>query len=377
MQTKKILLLCVTSQNVFTFRRGLIKELQQNDLDVSVVAFDEDYKCEIEKMGVDFYCIQDKNRSTNPLKILSLQKKYYELIYQISPDIVFTFMLKPNIFGVMAAKQAGVKDIYSMVEGAGDVFINNSLKWKIVRFVVCKLYKHAFKHSQKIFFLNTDDKEEFINRHLLKAEQCEIIHGIGVDLQKFAYAPIKNTRTFLMIARMLKTKGVLEYCKCARLVKKQYPDAIFNYLGSEGNIKIADIQEYIDDGSINYLGITKDVRPYLEDCTVFVLPSSYREGLPMSIMEAEAIGRAIITTDNVGCRETVVNGYNGFLVECKNYQQMAEKSIYMIENSKTTLQFGENSRKFAEEHFDHTKINKKIYGFIVNNSFKKEFYLHN
>lgn len=114
---------------------------------------------------------------------------------------------------------------------------------------------------------------------------------------------------------MLKTKGVMEYCECARIVKQKYPDAVFNYLGSEGTVKIADIQEYIDDGSINYLGKTKDVRPYLEDCSVFVLPSCYREGVPMSIMEAESVGRAIITYDNIGCRETVIDGYNGFLID--------------------------------------------------------------
>lgn len=357
---KKILLLCVTSQNVITFRAGLIKTLQKNGFTISVIAFDDEYKEEIDMLNVDFYCIKEKNRGMNPLKILSLKGKYKKLIQKINPDIVFTFMLKPNTFGVMAAKSAGVKNIYSMVEGAGDVFIHNSLKWKIVRFVVCRLYKKAFKSSKKVFFLNNDDKTEFIQRKLVKTEQCEVVHGIGVDLDKFSFKPIKNDRTFLMVARMLETKGVYEYCECARLVKQRYPDAVFNYLGSEGTVKLSNIQEYIDDGSINYLGTTKDVRPHLENCLLLLL-SSYREGMPMSIMEAQAVGRAVITSDNVGCRDTVIDGYNGFLVAQKDYEAMAEKCIWAIENFEQVKVLGRNARRFAEERFDSKRINRFIY----------------
>ena len=159
---------------------------------------------------------------------------------------------------------------------------------------------------------------------------------------------------------MLKTKGVFEYCQCARIVKQKYPDATFNYLGGEGTVKLADIQEYIDDGSITYLGTTKDVRPHLENCLLLLL-SSYREGLPMSIMEAEAVGRGIITSDNVGCRDTVKDGYNGFLVAQKDVQAMADKCIWAIENLERAREMGNNARKFAEEHFDSKKINEKIF----------------
>lgn len=355
---KKILLLCSTSGSVVGFRKTLIEKLQNEGFDVSVIAFDVEYKQEIEERGISFYCIEDKNRGTNPLKILSLKSKYKKLVKEIAPDVVFSFMLKPNTFGVLAAKAAGVKNIYSMVEGAGDVFINNSLKWKIIRFVVCRLYKKAFKSAQKVFFLNQDDKKEFIKRKLVKEEQCElIIGGIGVDLEKFAFKPPKNNRTFLMVARMLKTKGVLEYCKAARIVKQKYSDATFNYLGAEGTLKIADIQEYIDDGSVNYLGTTKDVRPYLEEATAYVLPS-YREGKSVSIMEAEAIGRAIITKDVPGCRESIVENYNGFFAN--TVEEIAQKVSWLIENPGEAIRMGENSRKFAEENLDYRKINQRI-----------------
>lgn len=360
----KILLLCVSSQSVINFRQTLIKKLQAEQYLVSVVAFDEDYKKEVEDLDVDFYCIQDKNRSLNPLKVLSLKSKYYKLIKEIAPDIVFSFMLKPNTFGVMAAKKANVKKIFSMVEGAGDVFIKNTLKWKVIRSVVCLLYKRAFIYSNKVFFLNNDDKQEFVERKLVKEEQGVVIHGIGVDLEKFAFKPMKNQKTFLMIARMLRTKGVLEYCQTARIVKEKYPDAIFNYLGAEGDLKLADIQEYIADGSVNYLGTAKDVRPYIEDCTALLLLSSYREGLPMSIMEAQSVGRAIITSNNVGCRDTVIDGVNGFLVEQRDYKTMAEKCIWVIKNPEKVEEMGKNARAFAEENFNQEKTNRALFGII-------------
>ena len=361
---KKILLICTQSNQICGFRKSLIETLQANDFCVSAIAFDDRERLQIEKMGVNFFCINGANRSLNPFKMLSLKKKYLGVIRQVEPDIVFTFMLKPNVFGVKAAKKAGVKNIYSMVEGAGDVFINNTLKWRLVRTLVCKMYRSSFKYVRKVFFLNTDDKKEFLTRKLVKEQQCGIIKGIGVDLEHFDQKPIKNDRTFLMIARMLTTKGVMEYCQAARLVKQKYPDVVFNYLGAEGTVKLVDIQEYIDEGSICYLGTTKDVRPYLEACTAFILPSFYREGLPMSIMEAESVGRPIITTDNVGCRDTVVDGYNGFLIEKNNVQQLVEKIEEIINNIPRTMEMGKNSRLFAEEHFDQKSINKQILSII-------------
>lgn len=359
----KILLICTTSGSVANFRRTLIEKLQSENYEVGAVAFDGENKQLIEQRGVKFFCVNDSNRGTNPFKVFSLKRKYFNVIKRFQPDIVFTFMMKPNIFGVRAAKKAGVKKIYSMVEGAGDVFINNGLKWKLIRFAVCKMYKKAFKITNRVFFLNGDDKAEFISRKLVKESKAEQISGIGVDLKHFAEKPLKNYRTFLMIARMLKTKGVIEYCRAARLVKRKYPDAVFNYIGGEGNIKVADIREYIDDKSINYLGVTKDVRPYLEDCAVYVLPS-YREGMPVSIMEAEAVGRAVIATNVQGCRSAVKDGYNGYLVEKGSVDGLAEKMLFFLENKDKIEEMSAAGRVLAEEHFDKDKINEKIFGIV-------------
>ena len=361
----KILLACSKSSVVTTFRKKLIEKLLFLGHEVHASAFDNEFEKEIRGLGVEFHCLNDANRSLNPFKIFSLKKKYIKLIKKINPDLVFTFMLKPNIYGVQGAKKAGVESIYSMVEGAGDVFINNGLKWKLIRKYVCHGYKKAFKHSKKVFFLNQDDKKDFIKRGLVKEEQCEIVHGIGIDLDRFTQSPLKNKNSFLMVARLLKTKGVFEYCEAAKIVKTKYPDAIFNLLGPEGTTKAVDLKEYIETGIINYLGSTNDVVPFYEETSINVLPS-YREGLGLVNAEAGAIGRPSITCDTNGTRDTVVDGYNGFLVPVKNAEALAEKMIYFLENPDKIEEMGKNARKFAEENFDQRKINEHICNIILN-----------
>ncbi len=351
------------SVNVINFRKNLIKFLEEKGHSVCIIAHDNLREKEIRDLGADFYCVKQDNRGLNPFAILKYRKNLTKIIKKENPDAVFTFQLKPNTFGVKSAKKAGVKNIYSMVEGLGDVYIKTGLKWKVIRSVVNKLYRSAFKISKAVFFLNNDDKKEFIDRKLVSKDKCHIVYGIGIDLSHFEFKPIKSTSNFLMVARMLRTKGLYEYLECARLVKQKYPDAVFNYLGAEASEKIVDIQEYIDDGSINYLGTTSDVRPYLEDSSVLVLPT-YREGMPVSVMEAESVGRAIITTNAVGAKETVVDGYNGFLVQVKNVNDLAEKVIYFLENKEKIKVMGQNARTFAEQNFDVNKINAQIYKVI-------------
>ena len=356
---KKILLICVSSQNVITFRSGLIGALQGNGYEVSVVAFDDNYRSEIEELGVTLYCVNDSNRSTNPFRVLSLKKKYYNIIERVQPDIVFTFMLKPNIFGIPAAKKAGVKRICAMVEGAGDVFIYNTWKWKLVRLFVCWLYKKSFRIARKVFFFNDDDITEFCKRKLVKLMQCEKTAGVGVDIERFSFQPIKNQRSFLMIARMIKSKGIFEYCEAARQVKRQYPDAEFLYIGEESEVTMKDVQTYIEDGSVQFLGLQKDVRPYLQECTALILPS-YREGFGLVNAEAGATGRAAITCNTVGTKETVKDGYNGFLVEVGDVSSIVEKIIYFIEKPEEAVRMGKNSREMAEKEFDRKIVNRKV-----------------
>lgn len=360
----KYLLIATRSKEIMNFRKTFIEYLIEKGHSVSVIAFDGERKEDIEKLNAKVFVIEQDNRGLNPFSILSFKKQVKKIVKAEKPDVVLTYQLKPNTLAVNVSKKAGAKKVYSMVEGLGDVYIKNGLKWKLIRAVVNFLYKQSFKKAEKVFFLNNDDKQEFIQRKLIKAVKCIVINGIGVDLKHFEQKPLKNYNTVLMVARMLKSKGVLEYLECARQVKKVIPSATFNYLGGEGDITKEDIKEYIDDGSINYLGVVKDVRPYLEDCSVFVLPTYYREGLPMSIMEAESVSRAIITTNSVGAKETVKNGYNGFLIQTKNVNQLTEKVLYLLENKDKLKEMGQNSRTFAEQNFDKEIINNEIYQIV-------------
>lgn len=359
---KKIVLVCNTSGNVVGFRRDLILRLQQ-EYDVSAIAFDNDYQKEARELGVDFYCVGSSNRSLNPFKVLALKKKYYKIIKSINPDVVFTFMLKPNIYATIAAKKAGVKKIFSMVEGAGDAFTYDTFKWRIIRKYISKKYKKAFNIVQKVFFLNEDDRKQFIHEGIVGESKTDIVHGIGINLNKFEYKPIVNNARFLMVAKMNVAKGVYEYCRAAKKVKEKYPDAVFEFLGAEGNISLADVKDYIDQGILTHSGFTKDVRPYLEKCTVLVLPS-YREGLPISVLEAESVGRPIITTRTNGCIDCVKDGYNGFLVNVKEVGSLAEKMTYFIENPEKAQEMGKNARAFAEENFDQKIVNEKLFAEI-------------
>ena len=246
----KILLLCSKSSVVINFRKKLIEKLQENGHQVCALAFDNEHEETIRERNVEFHYFNDANRSLNPFKILSLKNRYAKVIKEINPDLVFTFMLKPNIYGVQGAKKAGITNVYSMVEGAGESFVHNSLKWKIIRFVIFCGYKKAFKISKKIFFLNEDDKREFVEKGLADEAKSVLINGIGVDLEKFSQKPIKNKDHFLMIARLVKEKGVFEYCEAAKIVKAKFPCAKFGLLGSEGTVTAQDLKSYIEEGII-------------------------------------------------------------------------------------------------------------------------------
>ena len=356
----RALLICPNSSVFIRFRKKLIKKLQDLGHTVCGLGFDNEYEEEIKALGVEFHYFNDANRSLNPFKILTLTKRYAKAIKEINPDLIFTFMLKPNIYGVLGAKKAGYDNIYSMIEGAGDTFNNTGLKWWLIRKFVCGGYKKSLKHSKKVFFLNSDDREEFTNRGFVTEEQCEQIPGIGIDFERFEFKPVSNETTFLMISRLIESKGIYDYCDAAKIVKKKYPNATFNLVGKEYSVTRETLKEYIDSGIINYLGETRDVKPYFQACSVHVLPTYYREGLVTVNMEASATGRAVITCDNIGTRETVIDGYTGFIVPKRDINAIAEKMIYFLENPSEVHKMGANARKYAEENFNQEIINERI-----------------
>ena len=362
---KKVLLLCVTSQDIYNFRMPLIKSLLSQGCVVAAVAFDNAYENELAIDGLRLFFVKNSNRDTNPFSMIRLKREYKRIIREIEPDIVLTFMAKPNTVGVLAAKECGIKNVFCVVEGAGEAFGDKSFKMRVIKRVLCSLYKRAFRFAQAVFFLNDDDMREFISLKILEPNKAKRINGVGVDLEKFSFVPFEQSSdAFVMAARMLKTKGVIEYCECAKRVKEHFPSAIFYYLGSKGDLDANSIKEYIDSGVIDYRGNVKDVRPYFSKSIAFVLPSYYREGLPMSIMEAESMGRCIITSDSVGCRDTVKDGLNGFLVEPKNSKDLADKCMLLLNNKELAKEMGLCARKYAEQYYDQKIINELFLSYL-------------
>lgn len=362
---KKIVLICGATYSVVKFRYDLVQKMKQCGFEVSIIALDNKYVDEINTWGVNFYCINSNSRSVNPIEKLLLIRKIKKRLDLIKPDIVFSFQTAPIIIGTLAAKKSKIKNIYAKLEGAGDVFVYNSFKWKTLRLIICALYKYVFKKVKKVIFENNDDKNEFVRRKLITLDKCVVIKSVGVDIDKYSYKEFTNYNTFLMIARLKPSKGVIEYCDAARIVKKKHPEAKFKYIGDELTLKISDIQKYIDDNTIEYLGYIDNIIPYLEDCFVHVLPS-YREGFGLVTIQAGSIGRTSIVTDVEGSRDAVINNKTGYIVPSKNVDALVEKMIYALEHVEEMIKMGKNARELVVSNFDCRMINSLIVEEIEN-----------
>ena len=251
-----------------------------------------------------------------------------------------------------------------MVAGLGSVYRGSGIKNKMVRFVMSTLYKSAFKRCKKIFFQNNDDRKMLVEAGLLKDEQIVMIHGSGVNLENFSVVPLPEKPTFLYIGRLIKDKGVGEYLAACREIKRMYGEKVRcllvgPYDSNPSALKPEELEPLVKAGIVEYYGEQSDVRPYIEQTSVYVLPS-YHEGTPKTVLENMAMGRAIITTDAPGCRETVVQGKNGYLVEVKNVCAVVDKMKYLIEHPKVVESMAVESRKMAEELFDVNKVNDTI-----------------
>lgn len=360
----EVLILSSHAQSIFFYRKNMINAMQENGHQVIVAAPEkkDSVKEDFEKINVEYKEIKFLNKTgTNPLKDLLALFYLFILIRKIKPDRIFTYQAKTNIYGTLAARMAFIKDIYIFMGGLGSVIRNENPS--IVQKILKLQYKVSFSAAKKVFVQNNDDLDLLVDNNILTKNKVTMINGSGVNLNYFKQKKIKNENTFLLIARIIRDKGIMEYIKAAEIVKDKYPDADIQLLGyfdtNPTAIKKETIKKYEDKNIINYLGSTDDVRPYLENTFVFVLPS-YHEGTPKSVLEAMAVGRAIITTDAPGCRETVIEGENGFLIPVKNYEKLAEKMIWMLENREQAKKMGEKSREICKNKFDVKKVNADI-----------------
>ena len=371
-QNKKIVLIGTAASSTINFRSDLIKELQQNSYKVYV--FSSEYTSQeleaIQSLGSIPMTYKLNRSGLNPIADIKSTLALANEIRKIKPDLVFCYFSKPVIFGTLAAKLARVPKVIGMLEGLGYTFTEQprsiSRKTKLIKKAQIYLYKLALPQLDKLIFLNPDDPKDLLRKHNIKVKQAEILGGIGLNLSDYSFSnDYPKDITFIFVARLLAEKGIHDYIAAAKIVKDSYPEIKFVVLGAVdkealGALRDSELKQVVENDIIQYPGHVNNVAEWIAKSSVFVLPSYYREGVPRSIQEAMAIGRAVITTDVPGCRETVVNGVNGFLVEKWNPQALAEKMTYFIENPEQVAIMGNKSYKIAQEKFDANEVNERL-----------------
>ena len=356
----RILISTNTAWNIHNFRAGLIRAFLEHGFEVIAASPVDAYSPRLAELGCRHLSLPMDNKGTSPFKDLGLFLRYLLLLRRERPDVYLGYTIKPNIYGSLAAHLLHIP-VVNNVSGLGTAFIAKS--W-LTRFVKA-LYRLALRSSATVFFQNEDDRALFVERKLVQHNQTTLLPGSGIDLEQFrpeqTKYPQPGAPCFLLIARLLWDKGVGEFVDAARIVKTRFPNARFQLLGfldaeNRTAISKSTVNEWVRDGSIEYLGVTDDVRPYIAASDCVVLPS-YREGTPRTLLEAAAMGKPLIATDVPGCREVVEHGKNGFLCEVQNPADLAEKILDFIDLSdEERIQMGQASRVKVEREFDENIV---------------------
>lgn len=362
---KKILMIASKAKAHINFRGDLTKEIINKGYEVTVIVPHDLYKEELEKIGVKVVVMPYNKNSTSIKDNLSTIDKIGEIIKNEKPDLIFAYTIKPIILGSIAAKKCKINNMYSMVTGLGHIYSDNSLKTRIIRLICGMGYRYAFKLNKKVIFQNQDDIDEVVRRHYVKRNKCELVDGSGVNMQRFKRSPLPEEHIFLMVSRVLKEKGVIEYFEAAKIMKEKYHDQVhFMFVGEIDKTNYAvdtdKLQKYVDAGIVELIPETDDVPSFIEKCRYFVLPTYYREGVPRVNLEALSMGRPIITTNMPGAKETVIDKKNGLFVKTRDPNDLAEKMEWMINNPKMVLKMAKKSHQLCKEKFEVSIINKKM-----------------
>jgi len=361
----RIVLIVPYSKYYIHFSWNLVEILAAGGNEVIAMAPDDEFRGELESIGVRFIQVPLNNTGMNPFYDVYGLYKLTAILQAVRPDRVLCYSIKPVLYGTMASRLARIKHVSSFITGLGYVFIGTTAKHRILLGLIKQMYKLALKRCDEVFFENPDDLELFRSLHLLKDNQTAyVVQGSGVDLDKFAFTPPRtDPLTFLMISRIIRDKGIHEFVEAARIIKAGYPRVRFRILGpfdhNPSAIGQEVMREWVNQGLIEYPGETRDVRPFIAESSVFVLPS-YREGTPKSTLEAMAMGRPVITTDVPGCRETVRHNGNGFLVAAQDSAALAAAMEIFILNPALIPAMGLKSREIAAAKYDVRKVNDYI-----------------
>lgn len=362
----RVLVLSSHTPSLFWFRVDLMQEMQQEGCEVIAAGQmpEAGWQERFASIGVTYRQIRVSRNGLNPLDDIQTYFSIKRLLKEIRPDKIFVFQAKTIAYGCRAAASLGITEIYTLLAGLGSVYLGHGMKNRLVKFVMSTLYKQAFKRSRKVFFQNHDDKSTMIGEGLLSGDQVVMIHGSGVNVEHFTPTDIPSKPTFLFIGRLIRDKGVGEYLEACQKIKHLYYDRVRcmlvgPYDSNPSALKPEELQPLVDQDVIEYFGEQTDVRPFISQCSIYVLPS-YHEGTPKTVIEAMAMGRAIITTDVPGCRETVIDGRNGYLVAVKNVDAIVDKMVYLVEHPELVENMGKESREMACGIFDVKKVNDTI-----------------
>lgn len=361
----RVLVLSSFTKSLFWFRMEFMQALLEAGHEVYALGSDDDdtYRREFQKRGIHYDSFSVSRNGLSPWEDWRTYRELRAAIEAIAPDKVFVYQAKTIVYGCPAAKRAGVGEVYPLVAGLGSIFRSGGIRNHLIQQVLKIQYRRAFALSSRVFFQNADDRDLLVSLGLVPREKAAMLHGSGVNLDHFADTPIPSGPSFLFVGRLIADKGVIEYLEACRVIKQRYPSVrcllVGPYDSNPSSLTPADLEPYISDQVIEYVGEQSDVRPYIRACSVFVLPS-YHEGTPKSVLEAMSMGRAIITTDAPGCRETVDDGKNGFLVPTKDTEALASRMEQFVLSELLSARMGRESRRIAEERFDVHKVNKVI-----------------
>lgn len=361
----KIAVLSSHTSSLFWFRMDMMKDFIKNGHAVIALGSEPeaDWKGKFEEYNIDYRQLKVDRNGVNPLKDIKTFRTLNEFMKKERPDKVFAYQAKTVVYGSIAAKINGISEVYPLIAGLGSIFRGIGFKNKIVKTIMKIEYWAACKCSKKVFFQNNDDKHEFIFNGLIKDDKTVIINGSGVNLENFKPTPLPQEAVFLFIGRLIKDKGIMEYLEACKKVKEKHPHVrcllVGPYDSNPSALKPEELNPYINNGSIEYFGEQSDVRHFIAQCSTFVLPS-YHEGTPKTVLEAMAMGRSIITSDAPGCRETVTDGVNGYLVAVKDISGLVDKMEHLISNPEKSQEMGATSSNIAQEKYDVKIVNQSI-----------------
>jgi len=360
------------SDSLVKFRGQLLSRFVQTGAHVFAMAGDHnsDIERQLAKQNVQFATFPLQRTSVNPFADLKTFFALYQFLRKQKPDLVFSYTIKPVIWGSIAAGFARVPAIYAMVTGLGNQLATGTGNQRMTGKLIGLLYGLAFKNCKAVIFQNSNDVAELkqrsiLGRSILHNTEVHIVNGSGVELTEYPFTPLpEGPIVFLTIARFLAAKGIREYAQAARLVKSLHPEVIFRVVGfeesGENAIPVSELEALHNEGVIELIGKVDNAYHELKKCHIYVLASYYGEGLPRTILEALSTGRPVLTTDNVGCREAVEHNYNGLIVEPRSSKALADAMFWFLENESLWTTMARKSRDLAEQKYDVHKVNDEM-----------------